>query len=100
MNLVARFFIEFAESRRIEGQLKRKLSELEIKGSSCSSKELEEQVSELDDLAYFALGFNKGLLFTKGKSPYSVNLINFEIYKERIGLLKDNLGYKQNHQNI
>jgi hypothetical protein len=93
MNSVARFFIEFAESRRIEHGLKRKLGDLEDKRLHHSPAELKKEMEELDNIAWQANGFNKGLLFVDCKMPYAVHFINMREYKPRIDSLKQNLGY-------
>jgi hypothetical protein len=94
MNSIARFFVEFAESRRIEGQLKRQLGDLEEKRLHHSPAELKKDVEELNNLEYKAKMFNKGLFFCMEKIPYTVNFIPFKsFYEGRINLLKANLGY-------
>jgi hypothetical protein len=98
MNSISRFLIEAFESRRIEGQLKRKLTQLEIARLEGSPAELKDKMNELDNIAWQANGFNKGMLFYGGDLPLSVNFIDMRYYKKRINSLKENLEYKQNNQ--
>jgi hypothetical protein len=78
---------ERIEISKIESELLSMLLNLEIKGASCSSCELHEEVDRLDALVERAELFNQ-------KMPYTVNFIPINhIHKYLIEELETNLHY-------